>query len=443
MHARIASKRAARGPLTAGSFGTLVGVVAVGGTFDVLPEEPFGAVAVEPVELVLGLLDAPALELVASVEELAEEPPHAASAKLHASATTTAPGSLQRLFWLRCMGLLEPRGGMVVVCDDHAMATRGGIDLGGTKIQAAVLGDDHTALGAARRPTPTSGTPADVAAEMVQAMRDAAQDAGVEIASLSGVGVGSPGTIADGTVSSARNLPGWEGSFPLAETLQEALGCTVRIGNDVQVATDAEFTLGAGRDFRSLLGVFWGTGVGGGLILQGDAWTGRGAAGEIGHMVVKIGGAQCTCGRHGCMEAYAGRAAMEAHVGRLVEKGASTDLFKLMKERERTRLTSGIWARALAHEDKLAIEVVDRAIAALGAGVASAVNLLDVELVVIGGGLGVRLGEPYAERIAAAMLPHLFVDSHPPAVRVAALGDLGGAIGASLLLARDGATQTP
>jgi glucokinase len=321
------------------------------------------------------------------------------------------------------------------------MPTRGGIDLGGTKIQAAVLGDDHKALGTARRPTPTSGGPADVAAEIVQAMREAAQDAGVEVTSLSGVGVGSPGTIVDGTVASARNLPGWEGSFPLAKALQEALGCEVIIGNDVQVATDAEFTLGAGRDFRSLLGVFWGTGVGGGLILDGDPWTGRGAAGEIGHMVVKIDGAQCTCGRRGCMEAYAGRGAMEAHVGRLVEKGAATDLFKLMQERERTRLTSGIWARALEREDKLAVDVIDRAIGALGAGIASAVNLLDVECVVIGGGLGVRLGEPYAQRIAAAMLPHLFADSNPPAVRVAALGDLGGAVGASLLLQPDGPGQ--
>jgi glucokinase len=321
------------------------------------------------------------------------------------------------------------------------MSTRGGIDLGGTKIQAAVLGDDHKALGTARRPTPTSGGPGDVAAEMIQAMRDAAQDAGVQVDSLSGVGVGSPGTIADGSVSSARNLPGWEGSFPLAKTLKEAFACEVRVGNDVQVATDAEFTLGAGRDFRSLLGVFWGTGVGGGLILDGDAWTGRGGAGEIGHMVVKIGGAHCTCGRRGCMEAYAGRGAMEAHVGRLVEKGAETDLFKLAQERERTRLTSGIWARALEREDKLAVDVIARAIGALGAGIASAVNLLDVECVVIGGGLGVRLGEPYVERIATAMLPHLFADSRPPVVRVAALGDLGGAVGASLLLGSDGPSE--
>ena len=202
------------------------------------------------------------------------------------------------------------------------------------------------------------------------------------------------------------------------------------LGNDVRVATQAEFELGAGRMYRSLLGVFWGTGVGGGLILDGKPWLGRGGAGEIGHVVVEMEGALCTCGRRGCMEAYAGRAAMEAHAEYLHrEKGRSTDLFKLMRERGRTRVTSGVWARALADNDKLAVHMLDRAVTALGAGVASVVNVLDVEAVLIGGGLGVRLGHPYAERIAAAMTPHLFKDYDPPPVHVAALGDLGGAIG--------------
>jgi glucokinase len=315
------------------------------------------------------------------------------------------------------------------------MLSYGGIDLGGTKIQTVIVDGDHRVLGSARRPTPTSGGPKDVAAEMEAALREAAKSAKVEPERLSGVGVGSPGTIEDGDVTSARNLPGWEGTFPLAKTLESGIGCSIKVGNDVQVATDAEFRLGAGKPYNSLLGVFWGTGVGGGLILDGKPWTGRGGAGEIGHMVVKIDGARCTCGRLGCMEAYAGRAAMEAHVRKLHEKkGRHTDLFKLMKEHDRTRLTSGIWARALEHGDKLAIHVLDRAVKALGAGIASAVNLLDVESVIIGGGLGVRLGDPYAERISDAMQPHLFADSRPPQVHVAALGDLGGAIGAALLV---------
>ncbi len=317
------------------------------------------------------------------------------------------------------------------------VAGYGGIDLGGTKIQTAVVDEDRNVLGSARRPTPTSGGPADVAGEMEGALRDAASDAGIDPSTLTGVGVGSPGTIEGGTVTSARNLPDWEGSFPLGPTLEQALGCPVGLGNDVQVATDAEFELGAGKPYHSLLGVFWGTGVGGGLVLDGKPWVGQGAAGEIGHIVIELGGAQCTCGRRGCMEAYAGRSAMEAHVAKQVEKGKQTDLFKLMKERDRTRLTSGIWARALERGDKLAEQMIERALGALGAGVASACNVLDVECVIIGGGLGVRLGEPYAERIAAAMQPHLFADFRPPDVHVAALGDLGGAIGATLLLDQD------
>jgi glucokinase len=320
-------------------------------------------------------------------------------------------------------------------------ATFGGIDLGGTKIQAVVVNDDHTVLGSSRRPTPTAGGPADVAVEMETALRAAAKAAGVEPSELGGVGVGSPGVIEQGNVTSARNLPGWEGTFPLAGTLEAAVGCRVALGNDVQVATDAEFSLGAGRPYDSLIGVFWGTGVGGGLILDRRPWTGRGGAGEVGHVVVEMDGARCTCGRRGCMEAYAGRGSMEAYARKLhEEKGRKTDLFKLMSEHERTRLTSGIWARALEHGDKLATQVIDRAIKALGAGIASVVNVLDVEAVIIGGGLGVRLGDPYVKRIAEEMHPHLFADSRPPQVHVAALGDLGGAVGASLLLAGEPAS---
>jgi glucokinase len=315
---------------------------------------------------------------------------------------------------------------------------RGGIDLGGTKIQTAIVDAGGEVLGEARRPTPTDGGPAGVAEQMAEALREAAQQAGVEPADLEGVGVGSPGDADEktGEVSTAKNLPDWEGSFALGATLKEALGTEVRVGNDVQVATEAEFHLGAGREFQSLIGVFWGTGVGGGLVFDGKPWLGRGAAGEIGHMVVKRGGAKCPCGRRGCMEAYAGRSAMEAEARRQHEEGHKTDLFKLMEKHEKPRLTSGIWERALDHGDPLAEKLIDRAIEAIGTGVASAVNLIDPEAVIIGGGLGIRFGERYMEPLMAEMSTHLFLDEKPPAVRVATLGDLGGAIGASLLFAR-------
>jgi glucokinase len=315
---------------------------------------------------------------------------------------------------------------------------RGGIDLGGTKIQTAIVDADGKVVGEARHPTPTEGGPEDVAGAMVAALGEATKDAGAETSELQGVGVGSPGDADEktGVVSSAKNLPGWEGSFPLGENLKEALGTEVRIGNDVQVATEAEFHLGAGKEFQSLIGVFWGTGVGGGLVLDGKPWLGRGAAGEIGHMVVKRGGAKCPCGRRGCLEAYAGRSAMEAEARRRHEEGEKTDLFKLMEKHEKPRLTSGIWERALDHEDKLAEHLIERAIEALGTGIASAINLLDVEAVILGGGLGIRFGERLEKPLMEEMLKHLFVDERPPALRVASLGDLGGAIGASLLVGR-------
>jgi glucokinase len=323
------------------------------------------------------------------------------------------------------------------------MGRTGGVDLGGTKIQTAIVEPDGTVAGQSRRPTPTTGGPADVIEEIAGALRDACAEAGIETSSLDGIGLGSPGKVDDeaGTVAGARNLPGWEGAFDVRAALEQACDAAVSLGNDVQVATDAEFALGVGREYNSLLGVFWGTGVGGGIVLDGRPWIGRDAAGEIGHVVVRQGGALCGCGRRGCMEAYAGRAAMEARARRRHDRGEKTILFRLMKERGRTRLTSGVWARALDKGDPMARNLLDRAVRALGAGVASTQNVLDVEAIVIGGGLGIRLGEPYVERIRDAMRPHLFNDERPPAIEVAALGDLGGAIGASLLV-HSGATAS-
>jgi glucokinase len=315
------------------------------------------------------------------------------------------------------------------------MALRGGIDLGGTKVQAVVVGDGGEIRGAARQATPTTGGPDGVAAVLVATIEEAAAAAGTRVADLEAVGIGSPGAVDDaaGTVTAARNLPGWDGAFDLRGALAGRLGVPVRLGNDVDAGTLAEFELGAGRDYRSMLGVFWGTGVGGGVVLDGALWHGRGAAGEIGHMVVEMDGARCPCGRRGCLEAYAGRGAMEIAAREAADAGEPTRLFAIMEERGRARLASGVFKRALKEGDALAERLLERAVAALGNGIASAQNLLDVEAVVIGGGLGDKLGEPWVERIRTAMLPHLFRDGAPPAVRLAALGDLGGATGAALL----------
>lgn len=323
----------------------------------------------------------------------------------------------------------------------HTAALRGGIDLGGTKIEAIVVDSSNKVLGSARHPTPTQGTPADVAAEMTAALTEAAQAAGTTTDALAGVGVGSPGSVdkAAGTVSSARNLPGWDGTFALGPELSRAFGTRVAIGNDVQVATAAEFKLGAGKRYSSLLGLFWGTGVGGGLVLNGAPWRGRGGAGEIGHMVIKRGGRRCPCGNEGCVEAYAGRAAMEAHARHEMDGGRKSDLLKVMEQKDRERFTSAVWATAVEREDELAVELIQGAVEALAAGAASAVNLLDIEAVVIGGGLGVRFGDAYVERIREAMTKHLFPGHTMPDVQLVSLGDLGGALGAALLVDQDSA----
>src|SRR4029450_13898418 len=213
------------------------------------------------------------------------------------------------------------------------------------------------------------------------------------------------------------------------ETLASRFGVPVRVGNDVGTAVEGEAVLGAGRPFRTFLGLWWGTGVGGATIVEKHRWLGRGAAGESGHMVIKLGGARCTCGRRGCMEAYAGRGAMEIEARKEHEKGAKTELFKIMKKKDHVRLTSGIWERALDDGDKLAEKLIDRAFKAPAPGMSSATRLADVDA------RRIRRPprKPYMKKVAKHMHKPLFVDDNPPALHVAELGDFDGAIGASLL----------
>ena len=166
---------------------------------------------------------------------------------------------------------------------------------------------------------------------------------------MTAVGIGTPGKIDEGgAVELAANVPGFSERVELGPLVSQQLdGVPVSVGNDVSVGVLGAFTRGAARKYRNVLGVWVGTGVGGGLILDGKLREGRGAAGEFGHMVVRPGGLRCGCGRRGCVEAYAGRASMERHARRMVKRGQQTTLFKIMEERGRDRLSSGVWARAL------------------------------------------------------------------------------------------------
>jgi glucokinase len=310
---------------------------------------------------------------------------------------------------------------------------KGGLDLGGTNIQAVVTSEAGKSVAEAKRATPRTGGPEAVVGELAAALRDALTTANLDAGSLESVGVGVPGSIdtRSGTVLQVANVPGFAEPFALAPSLSQELGVPVAIGNDVTVAVEAERRYGAGTSFESFIGVYWGTGVGGGIVIDGRLLSGRGSAGEIGHVCTKPGGRRCACGLEGCVEAYAGRGALEERA-RALSRRRKTVLFDLMEKRGRDRLTSGVWAKALDAGDKLAQDLLDRAVQALGVGIGSAVTLLDVEAVIIGGGLGVRLGEEWVERIERAARPHTFFRDHP-AYRLSELGDLGGAIGASLL----------
>jgi glucokinase len=312
-----------------------------------------------------------------------------------------------------------------------------GVDIGGTKIQAAAVRGDEV-LGAHRVMTPDAGV-RELVAAVGEAIERAASEAGLRTSDLGGIGTGVPGTVvaSAGTVVNANNVRGLDTTdpIPLGPMISEALGgVPVRLENDARVALLGEWKRGAGRPYRHLLGVWVGTGVGGGLVLGGELHEGQGAAGEIGHMTVKPGGRVCSDGRRGHLEAYAGRGRMEARARRLVKDGHRTILFELMERKGRTRLSSGVIADALERGDRMAHGLVDEAVWALGLTLASVQNLLALEAIIVGGGLGDRLGAPFVERIEAEMRPQLFVPDRPPAMLTTQFGDLSGAVGAAVLV---------
>lgn len=308
-----------------------------------------------------------------------------------------------------------------------------GIDLGGTKIQTVVLNGEEI-VGRFRVPTPQNGAES-VLAAMAESVKSALHFGEQPLSALKAIGVGSPGVIEGTTVASSPNVPGFEvGPIPVGEELSRSLGGKhITVDNDVRVAVLGEWKRGAGRPFKDFMGVFVGTGVGGGLILDGELRTGLGAAGEIGHTLVRDGGRRCGCGKRGHLEAYAGRRSIEATARRWRARGQRTKLFDIMEQRGRDRATSGVIAKALAKHDTVTVHLIDQAVWALGIALANAQNLLDLQAIIVGGGLGDRLGTPFVNRVAEAMAPRLHVADRPPRVLPTELGDLAGAVGAAVL----------
>ena len=299
-----------------------------------------------------------------------------------------------------------------------------GIDLGGTKVLAGSV--DAGRVGrTVKRPTPTGGPD-----EVIRVLAEVVE----ELGGADRIGVGTPGVVdpVTGLVSNAPNLRGWDRPVPLAAGLAAATGVAlVRVDNDVNVGLAGEWSAGSVVGADDVLGVFVGTGVGGGLVLDGRLRRGpRGITGEIGHVTVVPGGRECACGGRGHLEAYAGRAGIEAEARRRHAAGAATALVDLAGEGP---MKSGVIAKALAAGDALAESLVSDAVTALGLGIASALTLLDVPVVVLGGGVVDKLGGPFVGRVAAAVQSRILAGSAVE-VRPAALGDHAGIVGAAALV---------
>ena len=309
--------------------------------------------------------------------------------------------------------------------DDNDLLVAG-VDVGGTNVEVGLVDGQHQVHERAKGPTPTGGPDEvlDTIADLIGSLD----------ANPIAVGVGIPGVVHQGEVLTVPNLANWHERFDLVESLQSRIDLPIALGNDANVGLLGEWLNGAAQGVRNVLGLWMGTGIGGGLILDGRPFNGtRGAAGEIGHVVVLAGGALCTCGRRGCAEAYAGRRSMRGVASAMVDAGWTTSLFDIRDEEDKPSLTSKVWAKALDDDDALATKLFDTAIETLGIAVGSAVNLLDLDAVVIGGGLAEKLGSDLAERIADAAKPWMLRPSPDLKFVVSELADDAGVVGAASL----------
>jgi glucokinase len=312
-----------------------------------------------------------------------------------------------------------------------------GVDLGGTKILAGVVGADNRILGRGKRTTPAKeGGPAILKA-MLECVDDALAQAGATRGDLAAGGIGSPGPldVDTGVILFSSNLN--VKNYPIGPELSAAIGSPVVVRNDVRVGGYGEFVLGAGRGYRDVIAAFVGTGIGGCVIVDGKIVAGStGNAGEIGHMTVKAGGPKCGCGRRGCMEALSSKTAIAARIAKAVKKKTPTVLAAKMAKKG--RLKSGDLAEAVDDRDAVAVHEVRRAAHYLGMGLGGLINVLGPQVVVVGGGVAQALGEPWLDLVRASARRQILADPDGQIQIVrASLGDDAAILGAALFARED------
>lgn len=309
------------------------------------------------------------------------------------------------------------------------------VDMGGTKILAAVVNAEGDILGTAKIPTKADKGAAVVIDRIASCIQKAVDKSRVARASIQAVGIGAPGPLDPGTgiVLFAPNL-GWT-DVPLKTELENRVGLPTFVDNDVNVGTLGEHAFGAGKGMSTLVGIFVGTGIGGGIIMDGELFHGASqTAGEIGHIIVKAGGPRCGCGTRGCLEALASRTAITRQLQKAIVKKGKKSILPELTGGDLKLIRSGALAKALRSNDKLTMKVFKKATKYLGVGIASIVNFLNPEMIVLGGGVVEALDDSFLDDIAAVVADYSLPNTLS-GVRIvkAQLGDDAGILGAAAL----------
>jgi len=299
---------------------------------------------------------------------------------------------------------------------------------------AAVLDADGGIIARARAKTRAWRDDQEVFATIAQAGHRAIEHAGISVSEVSAVGIGAPGPIDfdTGYIIETANLKFKD--FPLGPRLAEEFGCPTIVENDVNAGVYGELRAGAARGANSVLGMFIGTGIGGGLIVNGALYRGFSTgAGEVGHIIVEAGGPRCGCGNRGCLEAVASRTAITRDIRKAIKRGRRSVLSKGLT-RETDSLSGKDLKEAYDSDDELAQKVIHRAARFIGIGIGSLLNVLGSEMVVLGGGVVEAFGDDFVERIERSARDIAFeINSKNAKVVRAELGDDAGVIGAGML----------
>jgi len=307
-----------------------------------------------------------------------------------------------------------------------------GVDVGGTNIKAVAVNPAGDIIGETSVPTRASLGPESVIEQIHTAIRQVLHQIGDMLPSA--IGIGAPGSVdfEKGTLQHPPNLPGW-GVIPLADIIHDRWSVPVILDNDANCAALGEAKHGAGKSFRHFIGITLGTGVGSGIIINGSIFHGeKGYGGELGHMTIDRDGPQCRCGNRGCVEAFVGNSYIVAEARRTLAKHPESALHVQSKETPEA-LTPKTIAEAAHAGDRTAYRILYEAGEKLGIAIAAAVNLLDISVFIIGGGISAA-GEPLFEGIGTSANGRV-LEVHRSKVRIlkAELGNKAGMLGAASL----------